>query len=132
MDIDQNIIIRRKKQEILLMIGVRKKYHYLPVTNLSGLLQGNSSDHSGDFYSLNCFNSYNSKNQLKEHEEICNKHNSFCMVIKHSGWSIFIRPSFNEKENKLYYYRGKDCIEDLYKKLKERAMEIINYEKKKI
>ena len=54
------------------------------------------------------------------------------MVIKHSGWSIFIRSSFNEKENKLNYYRGKDCIEDLYKKLKERAMEIINYEKKKI
>ena len=32
---------KRKKQVILLMIGDGKKYHYLAVTNLSGLLQGN-------------------------------------------------------------------------------------------
>ena len=31
---------------------------------------------SWDFYCLNCFNSYTSKNKLKEHEEICNNHNS--------------------------------------------------------
>ena len=39
--------------------------------------------------------------------------------------------SFHKKENKLNYYKGKDCIEELCKKLKESAMEIINYEKKK-
>ena len=65
-----------KKQIILLMIGDGKKYHYLAGTNLSGLLQGNSSNHRGDFYCLNCFNSYTTKNKLKEHEEICNNHNS--------------------------------------------------------
>ena len=46
-----------------------------------------------------------------------------------SGWSMFIRCSLDEKENKLNYYRGKDCIEKLCKKLKESAMEIINREK---
>ena len=56
------------------MIGDGEKYHYLAVTNLSGLLQGNSSNHEGDFYCLNCFNSYTTKNKLKEHEEICNNH----------------------------------------------------------
>ena len=30
----------------------------------------------------------------------------------------------------LDYYRGKDCVEKLCKELKERAMKIINYEKK--
>ena len=30
----------------------------------------------GDLYCLNCFNSYTSKNKLKEHEEICNNHDS--------------------------------------------------------
>ena len=68
---------KRKKQVILLMIGDGKKYHYLAVTNLSGLLQGNSSNHEGDFYCLNCFNSYTSKNKLKKHEEICNNHDSY-------------------------------------------------------
>ena len=58
------------------MIGDGEKYHYLAVTNLSGLLQGNSSNHEGDFYCLNCFNPYTSKNKLKEHEEICNNHSS--------------------------------------------------------
>ena len=67
---------KRKKQVILLMIGDGIKYHYLAVTNLSGLLQGNSSNHRRYFYCLNCFNSYTTKNKLKEHEQICNNHNS--------------------------------------------------------
>ena len=49
-----------------------------------------------------------------------------------SGWAMFTRCSFNEKENKLNYYREKDCIEKLCKKLKERTMKIINYEKKEM
>ena len=48
-----------------------------------------------------------------------------------SGWAMFTCCSFDEKENKLNYYRGKDCIEKLCKKLKKRAMKIINYEKKR-
>ena len=45
---------------------------------------------------------------------------------------MFIRCSFDKKENKLNYYRGKDCIEKLCKKIKESANEIINREKKEI
>ena len=45
---------------------------------------------------------------------------------------MFIRCSFDKKENKLNYYRGKDCIEELCKKLKENSMEKINYEKEEI
>ena len=47
------------------MISDGEKFHYLAVTYLSGLLQGNSSRHEGDFYCLNCFNSYTSENKLK-------------------------------------------------------------------
>ena len=47
-----------------------------------------------------------------------------------SGWAMHKICSFNEKENKLNYYRGKDCIQKLCKKLKERTMKIINYKKK--
>ena len=69
---------KRKKQVILLMIGDGEKYHYLAVTSLSVLLQ-EISNHKENFYCLNCFNSYTSKNKLKEHEEICNNHDS-CRV----------------------------------------------------
>ena len=48
-----------------------------------------------------------------------------------SGWAMFTSFSFDEKENELNYYRGKDCIEKLCEMLKTRAMKIINYEKRK-
>ena len=67
---------KRKKQVILLMITNGKKQHYLAVTDISALFQKISSNHDGDFYCLNCFSSYTTKNKLKEHEEICNNHDS--------------------------------------------------------
>ena len=72
---------KHKKQVSLLMITNGKKQRYLAVTNLSALLAKISLNHDGDFYCLNCFNSYASKNKLKEHEEICNNHNS-CDCLK--------------------------------------------------
>ena len=64
---------KRKKQVILLMITNSKKQH-LAVTDISALFQKISSNHEGDFYCLNCFSSYTTKN--KEHEEICNNHDN--------------------------------------------------------
>ena len=58
------------------MIGDGKIYHYIAVTNLSALLQKISSNQKEDFYCLNCFNPYTTKNKLKEHEEMCNNHDS--------------------------------------------------------
>ena len=81
------------------MIGDGKKYHYLTVTNLSGLFQGNSSNHRGDFYCLNCFNSYSTKNKLKEHKEICNNHNS-CRIEMPDWVNKAIKYSPGEKSVK--------------------------------
>ena len=67
---------KRKKQVILLMITDGKESHYLAVTNLFALLQGNSSNHEGGFYYLNCFSSYSTKDKVKEHEQISNNHDS--------------------------------------------------------
>ena len=142
----------------MLRITDGKKQHYFAVTNLSALLAKKSSNLDGDFYCLNCFNSYTLKNKLKEHEEICNNHNSCCIEMpkwvekilkynpgekslkapfaiyldlecllkkeqshqnnnleesytkkktKHepSGWAMFTKCSFDEKENKLDYCR---------------------------
>ena len=163
---------KRKKQVILLMITDGKKWHYLAVTNLFALLKWKSSNHDGDFYCLNCFNSYTIKNKLEEHEEIDNNHDSchiempkcFDRILKYNygekslnapfaiyldlefllkkeqssdnninnnnnnnnnkndleksysekkaknepGWALFTKGSFDEKENKLDYYRRKD------------------------
>ena len=44
---------------------------------------------------------------------------------------MFTKCSFDENENKLDYYRRKDCIEKLCKKLKKRAMKKLAIKKKK-
>ena len=63
------------------MITDGNKWHYLAVSNFSALLEGKLSNHHGDFYCLNCFNSYSTKNKLKEHEKTCNNHDSCCIEM---------------------------------------------------
>ena len=71
---------KRKKQVILLMItDDGKRWHYLIVKSLSVLPRGISSSNNGDFYCLNCFNSYRTLNKLKKHERVCNNHD-YCHV----------------------------------------------------
>ena len=55
-------------------------------------------------------------------------------INKHtpSGYSIFTYCSFDESKKKLNYYRGKDCMKNFSKDLRELASKIINYEKKKM
>ena len=46
-------------------------------------------------------------------------------------WAMTVKCSFDATKNKYDYCRERDCIKKLCKKLKDQAMEIINYEKKK-
>ena len=45
--------------------------HYLTVKRLSALLKGITSKHNGDFYCLNCFHSYTSKESIEKHTKVC-------------------------------------------------------------
>ena len=62
----------QERQIILLMISDGQKWHYLVVKHLSGLLRGITSNHKGDFYCLNCFHSYRTKNKLEAHKKYVN------------------------------------------------------------
>ena len=66
--------LTREKQVILLMISNGEKWHYLTVKNVSGLIRGITSNHAGDFYCLNCFCAYSTKNKLEKHKKICENH----------------------------------------------------------
>ena len=46
------------------MITNGKKWHYLAVKNLSRLLRGIAANHNRDFYYLNCFYSYITRDRL--------------------------------------------------------------------
>ena len=70
----------RNNQVILLMItNDDKNWHYLTVKSISKLLRGITSNHDGDFYCLNCFHSYRTKETLKKHEKVC-KDYDYCHV----------------------------------------------------
>ena len=43
------------------------------------ITRGVTSNHNGDFYCLNCFHSYSTKEKLKKHERVCNDHD-YCYV----------------------------------------------------
>ena len=68
MHISQNNLTR-KNQVILLMITDSEKWHYLAVKRLSSLFKGITSKHDGDFYFLNCFQTYTTENKLKKHNK---------------------------------------------------------------
>ena len=75
------LIVLKKK---ILLINLKiisdgQKWHYLVVKNLSGLLRGVTSNHKEDFYCLNCFHSYSTKNKLETHKKICENHD-YCHI----------------------------------------------------
>ena len=61
------------------MISNGENWHYLVVKILSGLLTGKTSHHKEDFYCLNCFHSYRTKNKLESHKKIC-ENRDYCNV----------------------------------------------------
>ena len=61
------------------MITDGKKWNYLTVKSLSALLRRMTSNHNENFYYLNCFHSYSTKQKLKKHETECNDHD-YCYV----------------------------------------------------
>ena len=69
----------REKQIILLMISNDEKWHYLVLKSLSGLFTGITSNHKEDFYCLNCFHSYRTKNKLDAHKKVCENH-EYCHI----------------------------------------------------
>ena len=66
--------LERENQVILLMITDGKKWHYLAVKKLSALLSEITSNNNEDFYCLNCFHSYSTKERLKKHKNVCENH----------------------------------------------------------
>ena len=91
------------------MIANGKKWHYIalkseptddrfnrPTKSLSRLLRGITSSHNGDFYCLNCLNSFRIDNGLKKHERLCDN-NDYCETEMPTQ---FNKRSFDERSLK--------------------------------
>ena len=138
------------ERENLLLITNGEKWRYVVLISLSALLRGiTGGNNNGDFYCLNCFQSYTTEKSmtapfviyadlesLLEEMNTChnnpeksatkiNKHTPFC-------YSVFTHCSFDTTKNKFDYYRSKNCMKIFCLDLREHATKIINYEKKEM
>ena len=103
--------LTREKQIILLMISDGENWHYLVVKSLSGLLTGITSNHKEDFYCLNCFHSYKTKNKLEAHKKICENHD-YCRIEMPTKDNNVIKHNHGEKSIKLPFvvYADLECL----------------------
>ena len=103
--------LTQERQIILLMISDGQKWHYLVVKNLSGLLRGITSNHKEDFYCLNCFHSYRTKNKLEAHKKICENHD-YCHGEMPTKNNNIIKYNHGEKSMKLPFviYADLECL----------------------
>ena len=93
------------------MISNGEKWHYLKVKNLSGLLKGIKSNHAGDFYCLNCFCVYSTKNKFEAHKKICENHD-YCHIEIPTKDNNTIKYNHGEKSIKLPFviYLDLECL----------------------
>ena len=78
------------------MITNGKQWHYLAVKQLSALLRGITSNHKQDFYCLNCFHSYSTKDKLKKHYNVCKNHD-YCYVEMPKEDNKILKQNHGEK-----------------------------------
>ena len=93
------------------MIADGKKRRYLAVKKVPALLRGITSNHNGDFYCLNCFNSYSRRNKLKKHGSVCNDHD-YCHVEMPNEDNKILKYNHGEKLLKTLFmiYADSDCL----------------------
>ena len=101
--------LTREKQVILLMISNGE--NYFVVKSLSGLLTGITSNHKEDFYCLNCFHAYRTKNKLEAHKKIC-ENRDYCRIEMPTKDNNAIRYNQGEKSIKLPFvvYADLECL----------------------
>ena len=91
------------------MITDGKKWHYLTVKSLSALLKGISSSHVGDFYWLNCFHSYSTKNKLIKYKRVCNDHD-YCYIEIANEDNKTLKYNYEEKSIKAPAIIYAECL----------------------
>ena len=92
--------LTRENQVILLMITDGEKWHYLAVKSLSTLFREITGNNHGDFNCLNYFQSYTTKNKLKNHKKCC-KNYDYCYVEMPEEYNKLLKYKEGEKSMRL-------------------------------
>ena len=65
---------------------------------MSALLKGIISKHKGDFYCLNCFHAYTTRNKLERHKHVCENHDYCCVEMSNEDNKIL---KYNHREKSM-------------------------------
>ena len=78
---------------------------------MSALFKGITSKHEGDFYFLNCFQSYSTENKLKKHKKVCENHDYYYVEMPEEYKKI-LKCNEGEKSMKspLIVYADLECL----------------------
>ena len=82
---------------------------------LSALFRGLTGNNNGDFYCLNCFQSYNTKNNLKKHKKLCENYD-YCFVEMPEECNKILKYNQEEKSMKVPFIIYAD-LESLNEKM---------------
>ena len=100
------------KEDILSMISkAEKQWHYLEVKKLSALLRRITFKHYGDFYGLNCYHSFRTKNKLQSYKKVCEKKDFWSIIIPYEDTKIFEFNQYQKYEKAPFIiFADLDCI----------------------
>ena len=93
------------------MITDGEKWDYLAVKSLSVLFRGITGNNNGDFYCLNCFQSYTTENKLKKHKKVCENHD-YCYVEMPEEYNKILKYNEGEKSMRVPFiiYADLECL----------------------
>ena len=97
------------------MITDGEKWNYLAVKSLSALSKGITLKHEGDFYCLNCFHPYTTRNKLERHKNVCDNHDYCCVEMPNEDNRI-LKYNHGEKSMKAPFIIYAD-LESLIEKI---------------
>ena len=107
--------LNRENQVIPLMITDGEKWHDLVVKSFSALFRGITSKHDGEFYCLNCFQSYTTENKLKRDKQVCENHD-YCYEEMPKEDNKILKYNIGEKSMKVPFIIYAD-LESLLEKM---------------
>ena len=104
----------RENQVMLSMITDGEKWH-LAKKSLSALFREITVNNHGDFYCLNCFQSYATENKFKKHKKVCENH-EYCYVEMPEENNEILKYNQGEKSMKVPFIISSD-LERLLEKM---------------
>ena len=96
---------------LLMITDGTGNWHYLAIKSISELLRGITSKHNGDYYCLNCFQSYTTEKKLRKHEKVCENHD-FCHLKMPDEDNKILKYVSGEKSLKVPFgiYADLECL----------------------